>query len=352
MSLETSAKSLVDQVKNAIEHQNPLVIEGGGSKQFYGYPPPDELPRLSTAEHTGVIDYAPDELMMRVRAGTPLSEINQLLRENNQFLAFEPPEFNHKTTIGGVIASGLSGPRRPFAGSVRDFVLGVTLITGSGDVLSFGGQVMKNVAGYDVSRLVTGAMGTLGVILDVSLKVLPAPELERSVVRSVKVEDFQSVMLSIRKNLPLSAVAHENGLLRLRVSGSEIAVEEAMLELGGEETGNEYWDRLNTLTHFTASKELWRVSLKPTSKLYLDEAALIDWGGGLRWMVDPVKDVREILKNEDGHATLVKHQVKEGIPGVEVFQPLGQPLQAIHQRLKSRFDPLGIFNPGRMYQDL
>jgi glycolate oxidase FAD binding subunit len=350
MSLETSVKSLVDQVKDAIEHQNPLVIEGGGSKNFYGYAPPDELPKLGVAEHRGVIDYAPDELMIRVKAGTPLSEINQLLGENNQFLAFEPPEFTPKTTIGGVIASGLSGPRRPYTGSVRDYVLGVTLITGSGDVLSFGGQVMKNVAGYDVSRLVTGAMGTLGVILDVSLKVLPAPELERTVVRPVLVEDFQSVMLSIRKNLPLSAVAHENGLLRLRVSGSAIAVEEAMLELGGEETGNEYWDRLNTLVHFTASKELWRVSLKPTSKLYLNEAAVVDWGGGLRWMVDPVKDVREILKNEDGHATLVKHQVKEGIPAAEIFQPLGQTLQGIHQRLKNRFDPLGIFNPGRMYQ--
>jgi glycolate oxidase FAD binding subunit len=348
MSLETSVKSLVDQVKDAIEHQNPLVIEGGGSKKFYGYLPPDELPKLSVSEHRGVIDYAPDELMIRVRAGTPLSEINQLLAENNQFLAFEPPEFTPKTTIGGVIASGLSGPRRPYSGSVMDYVLGVTLITGSGDVLSFGGQVMKNVAGYDVSRLVTGAMGTLGVILDVSLKVLPAPELERTVVRSARVEDFQSVMLSIRKNLPLSAVAHENGLLRLRVSGSAIAVEEAMLELGGEETGNEYWDRLNTLTHFTASKELWRVSLKPTSKLYLNEAAVIDWGGGLRWIVDPVKDVRGILKNEDGHATLVKHPVQTS--GVEIFQPLGQPLQGIHQRLKSRFDPLGIFNPGRMYQ--
>ena len=121
-----------------------------------------------------------------------------------------------------------------------------------------------------------------------------------------------------------------------------------MLELGGEETGNEYWDRLNTLAHFTGSKALWRVSLKPTSRLYLDEAAVIDWGGGLRWIVDPEWEVREILKNEDGHATLVKHPVK---PAVEIFQPLGQPLQGIHQRLKNRFDPLGIFNPGRMYQD-
>ena len=289
MALETSAQSLVDQVKDAIEHKNPLVIEGGGSKKFYGYPSPDELPKLSIAEHKGVIDYAPDELMLRVRAGTPLSEINQLLRENNQFLAFEPPEFNHKTTIGGVIATGLSGPRRPYAGSVRDFVLGVTLITGSGDVLSFGGQVMKNVAGYDVSRLVAGAMGTLGVILDVSLKVLPAPELERSIARAVPVEDFQGFMLSIRKNMPLSAAAHENGLLRLRVSGSKTAVETAMLELEGEETGNEYWDRLNRLTHFTGSNELWRVSLRPGSRLFLDEAVIIDWGGGLRWMIDPAE---------------------------------------------------------------
>lgn len=351
MAPETSSESLVEQVKDAIEHRSPLVIEGGGSKKFYGYPAPDELPKLSIAQYKGVIDYAPDELMMRVRAGTPLSEINHLLRENNQFLAFEPPEFNHQTTIGGVIASGLSGPRRPYAGSVRDFVLGVTLITGSGDVLSFGGQVMKNVAGYDVSRLVTGAMGTLGVILDVSLKVLPAPEIEKSVIKPLAAEQFLPYMQSIRKNMPLSAAALGDGLLRLRVSGSKSAVEAAMLELEGEETGNEYWDQLNTLRHFTGSNELWRVSLRPTSRLFLDEAVIIDWGGGLRWMVDPDDDVREKLQNEDGHATLVKHHVKVGSPGVEVFQPLGQPLLGIHQRLKNRFDPMGIFNPGRMYQD-
>ncbi len=352
MTFEPSVKLLVEQVKNAIAQKEQLIIEGGGSKKFYGYPPSSDLPVLSMIGHAGVIDYAPDELMIHVRAGTPLNDINQLLRENKQFLAFEPPGFNHKTTIGGIIASGLSGPRRPYAGSVRDFVLGVTLITGTGDVLSFGGQVMKNVAGYDVSRLVTGAMGTLGVILDVSLKVLPAPETERSVARSIPVDGLQSYMQSIRNNLPLSAVAHQDGILRLRVSGSEVAVDAALLELEGEETGNEYWNELNILSDFRGQKELWRVSVMPGSQLFLSSAVAIDWGGGIRWIADPEENLREQLDNEDGHATLFKHHIDEGGAHVEIFQPLTQPLLGIHQRLKKQFDPIGIFNPGRMYKDL
>ena len=352
MTFEPSVKLLVEQVKNAIAQKEQLIIEGGGSKKFYGYPPSSDLPVLSMIGHAGVIDYAPDELMIHVRAGTPLNDINQLLRENKQFLAFEPPGFNHKTTIGGIIASGLSGPRRPYAGSVRDFVLGVTLITGTGDVLSFGGQVMKNVAGYDVSRLVTGAMGTLGVILDVSLKVLPAPETERTVTRSIPVDGFQSYMQSIRNNLPLSAVAHQDGILRLRVSGSEVAVDAALLELEGEETGNEYWNELNTLSGFRGQKELWRISVIPGSQLFLSSAVAIDWGGGIRWIADPEENLREQLDNEDGHATLFKHNIDEGGAHVEIFQPLTQPLLGIHQRLKKQFDPIGIFNPGRMYKDL
>ncbi len=363
-TLETSEKSLVEQVEFSIAHRQPLVIEGGGSKNFYGHQPSEDLPILSVAGHRGVIDYAPDELMIRVRAGTPLSEVNQLLKENSQFLAFEPPDFGRKTTIGGVVASGLSGPRRPYAGSVRDYVLGVTLITGSGNVLSFGGQVMKNVAGYDVSRLVTGAMGTLGVILDVSLKVLPAPEAESSVAKTLPAEEFPAFLRTLRKNIPLSAAAYQNGVARLRVSGSRVAVDAALLEFEAEKTVNEYWDRLNTLVDFGATKELWRISLVPASPLFLDEAAVIDWGGGVRWLVNPGDNPRKLLAGEDGHATLFKRSVSKGTKesvesagdttgsAVELFHPLGQPLLGIHQRLKNHFDPAAIFNPGRMYQGL
>jgi glycolate oxidase FAD binding subunit len=345
-------ESLLLRVKEAIGHQSPLVIKGGGSKRFYGYPPSKEMDRLDTGEHQGVIDYAPEELVIRVRAGTRLSEINRLLSDNRQLLAFEPPDFEANATIGGVIASGLSGPRRPWAGSARDFVLGVSLITGKGEVLEFGGQVMKNVAGYDVSRLLTGSLGTLGVILDVSLKVLPAPEVEITRVLAIARHEFQSQLQSMHRNLPLSAAAYRDGHLNVRLSGSEAAVKAAREKIGGEETDNSIWDELNTLGCFRDTKNLWRVSVAPASGLFLDDAAVIDWGGGIRWLADPEFDPREALADEDGHATLMKYDDEILSSGIEIFQPLSEPLLGIHRRLKHEFDPAGIFNPGRMYRDI
>lgn len=344
--------SLLATVQHAIEHRSPLQIKGGESKQFYGYPATAETDSLDMAEHQGVMDYSPDELVIRVRAGSRLSDINRLLRDNGQMLPFEPPGFSGETTIGGVIASGLSGPRRPWAGSARDFVLGVTLITGQGEMLEFGGQVMKNVAGYDVSRLVTGSMGTLGVILDVSLKVLPAPELEVTRVIEITRQDFQSHLRSIQRDIPLSAASHQDGLLSLRLSGSEAAVEAARKITGGEETGNDGWDQLNKLACFADIDNLWRISLAPASSLFLNEALLIDWGGGIRWLADPGYDPREVLTGEDGHATLMKYDVETLASGIGIFQPLSEPLLGIHQRLKHQFDPAGIFNPGKMYREI
>lgn len=344
-------ESLVEQVKEATDRGIPLVIEGGGSKNFYGYPQSVDLQRLYTTGHRGVIDYSPDELVIHVRAGTPLSEVKQLVADNRQMLAFEPPDFGANATIGGVVACGLSGPRRPYTGAVRDFVLGVTMITGSAEVLNFGGQVMKNVAGYDVSRLVTGALGTLGVILDVSLKVLPAPELE--VTRTIRVarDGFQSLLQSMSRKLPISAAAHEQGTLSVRVSGSELAVKEALKELAGEEQENAYWDQLNNLEHFTEARQLWRVSVAPGSGAWLQEAALVDWGGGLRWIVDPTVCPGTIASGE-GQVTLMKYDLASLDRELDIFQPLGEPLAGIHQRLKRQFDPAGIFNPGRMYRDI
>jgi glycolate oxidase FAD binding subunit len=347
-----STDSLLARVRHAIEHRSPLLIEGGGSKRFYGYPATSDSDRLDMAAHQGVIDYSPDELVIRVRAGTLLSDINRLLRDNGQMLPFEPPGFTRATTIGGVIASGLSGPRRPWAGSARDFVLGVKLITGRGEALEFGGQVMKNVAGYDVSRLVTGSLGTLGVILDVSLKVLPAPELEVTRVLAIKRQEFQSHLQSIQRQIPLSAASHQDGYLKLRLSGSEAAVNAATKITGGEETGNDGWNELNELTCFTGINNLWRVSVAPASKLFLDEAVVIDWGGGVRWLADPGYDPREALSVEDGHATLMKYDTEMLVSGMDIFQPLSEPLLGIHQRLKQQFDPAGIFNPGRMYREI
>jgi len=356
MKSEDLSTSLQEQVRTAIENQTPLAIEGGGSKSFYGYPPSAELGRLDVSSHRGVIDYEPAELVLRARAGTRLSEINRVLGDNNQLLPFEPPDFDGSATIGGVIASGLSGPRRPYAGSARDFVLGVTLITGDGAILEFGGQVMKNVAGYDVSRLLTGSMGTLGVILDVSLKVLPAPEVE--VTRSVAVsrQEFQARLQSMQRSMPLSAAAFQDGCLRVRLSGSEVAVSTAAQNMGGEEADNAYWGKLNTLECFAGVENLWRVSVAPASRLFLgdadDGAAVIDWGGGIRWLTDPGYAPRELLAAEDGHATLMKYDQESLSSGIDIFQPLPEPLLGIHKKLKQQFDPTGIFNPGRMYRDI
>jgi len=352
MHSKDQSKSLQTQVLAAINQQSPLTIKGGGSKSFYGYPPSSDLDRLNVSGHRGVIDYEPAELVLRVRAGTPLSEINQLLAENNQLLPFEPPDFESKATIGGVIASGLSGPRRPYAGSARDFVLGVCLITGRGDILEFGGQVMKNVAGYDVSRLLTGSLGTLGVILDVSLKVLPAPEVETTRAIAVSRQEFQALLQSMQRKMPISAAAFEDGYLNVRLSGSEAAVNAAVQKIDGDETDKSYWDNLNTLACFSEFRYLWRVSVAPASQLFLEDATVIDWGGGIRWLADPACDPRQALAGKDGHATLMKFDEESLLSGIEIFQALTEPLLSIHQKLKQQFDPVGIFNPGRMYRDI
>jgi glycolate oxidase FAD binding subunit len=344
-------ESLRAEVKDAHASNRPLVIEGHASKSFYGFPQPRDRQRLNIGGHLGIVDYAPEELVIRARAGTPLSEVNRLLGKNRQLLAFEPPDFEADSTIGGVIASGLSGPRRPYAGSARDFVLGVKLITGTGDVLEFGGQVMKNVAGYDVSRLVTGALGTLGVILDVSLKVLPAPETETSRAITCSRDDFQARLQPMARNFPLSAAAWHDGHLKVRFSGSEAAVGAAIKNMGGEEIEPGFWSQLNTFECFSQARELWRVSVAPASGLFLEEAEIIDWGGGVRWLVDPDFDPRNRLADKDGHATLVKTTRDPLESGVEIFQPLTEPVLGIHRGLKKRFDPAGIFNPDRMYRD-
>jgi len=343
---------LVDQVESAMASKRPLVIESGGSKNFYGLPQPQEMDRICISAHSGIIDYAPDELVITARAGTLLSDICQLLKDNNQILAFEPPDFENRSTIGGVVASGLSGPRRPYAGAVRDHVLGVRLLTGSGKVLTFGGQVMKNVAGYDVSRLVVGAMGTLGLILDVSLKTLPAPEVERTYSIPTTILKFQKQLQAMSLSFPLSASMFDQDNLLMRLSGSEVAVTRAASELAGDEIDGCCWDKVNSLNRFDGVTNLWRISVAPASQLFLAESALIDWGGGLRWLADPDVDPREIISSEDGHATLMKYLPESLAPDLEVFQPLSGPVLEIQQRLKRQFDPHGIFNPGRMYRGL
>ncbi len=324
------------EVSHALADGIPLWIRGGNSKAFYGNPAVAACRELDTQSHTGVIDYVPEELMIRVRSGTPLFEVQKLLDENGQMLPFEPPDFGGKATIGGVVAAGLSGPRRPWSGAVRDFVLGVTLLTGQAKVLSFGGQVMKNVAGYDVSRLVVGAMGTLGLILDISLKVLPRPESE--VTLRVCPDDFRyRINKLFGASIGLSAHAYLEKNLYIRVNNRS--------GIDGDKVDNSLWHEINNhqLPVLQHGQNLWRISVPQSASEYLTQASVIEWGGALRWVADPTDDPHQIITT--GHATLFR---SSDVMQRNRFHPLDPVVARIHRNLKQHFDPRGIFNPDRL----
>ena len=335
-------KEISDRVKQATANQEPLRIVGGNSKRFLGRNL-DHLPQVVTRFLSGVVHYEPAELVIQVQAGTPLREVHELLDSNHQMLAFEPPIFDGNATIGGVVSTGISGSRRPYAGSVRDFVLGVNLISGQGDELSFGGQVMKNVAGYDVSRLVTGAMGCLGVVTEVSLKVLPKPAAEETRAIETSAMDALNKMTDLRRRSSLvSATAYHQGRLNVRFSGAEKSVSRAAQKFGGEQVHSRLWQEIDSLKLFDDGHELWRISQTPCSLNFLEEAVLIDWAGGQRWLLDPGSNPRVNL--QDGHATLIR-----GNSTNDKFQPLTGLSLNIHQALKKQFDPAGILNPHKMF---
>lgn len=347
-------KQLQQQVEAAIADKTPLSIIGGNSKASYGYP--HQGSPLNVAGHQGITHYEPTELVLSARAGTSLEEIEHTLNRNNQMLAFEPPHFGPGATIGGTIACNLSGPRRPYMGSARDFLLGTKIINGKAEVLRFGGEVMKNVAGYDVSRLMCGAMGTLGILLEVSLKVLPRPALEKTLVTETSADTAIRIMNQWSgKPLPISASAWADNRLYVRLSGTADAVQSACKHINGEilEGANEFWHRLGEqqLPFFNTKAPLWRLSLPPTSDmLNLTGPCLIEWGGGLRWIISdaPAEGIFAAAVAAGGHASLFAG----GDRGQHVFQPLHPGLLAVHRNLKQSFDPQGIFNRGRMYQDL
>ncbi len=343
----------IEKIQHAAAHQQPLVIRGSGSKNFYGGA--SQGTTLDVSGYSGIIDYAPSELVITARAGTPLKEIEQALSAQNQMLAFEPPHFGENAALGGCIASGLSGPRRPYSGAVRDFVLGVNMLDGRGQQLKFGGQVMKNVAGYDVSRLMTGSLGTLGVLLEVSLKVLPLP----AATLSLRFElDEQNAIERMNKlagqSLPVSASCWHSGLLTLRLEGTARAVQAAHDKIGGElvSDGTEFWQRLreHQAIFFQSATPLWRLSLPGTAApIKLAGTSLIEWGGALRWLHSdaPANEIRSFIASAGGQATLFRG----GDKNVGVFHPLPPALLEIQKRIKHTFDPHRIFNLRRMFTE-
>jgi glycolate oxidase FAD binding subunit len=343
-------EAFAEAIQKAGSDGNSIQIMGGGSKSFLGYIP-EGLQVLTTQPYTGVLDYHPAELIVRVKAGTPVSTLTGLLQSEGQMLAFDPPVHEPGSTIGGVIGAGLSGSARPYRGAARDHLLGVGLVLHDGAYCEFGGQVMKNVAGYDVSRLVCGAYGTLGLMADLSLKVVPAPELEKTITRECSVDEARETIKSLANRVsPLSASCYSGGTLSIRLSGSELAVKETEKVLEGAEADNSFWDQLDAqkLPAFQDASDIWRLSTEPDEPLFEYDFSIVDWGFAQRWLLDPTSDPRDGYEGS-GHWTRVR--CDKGGFQAEVFQPLSELELALHRRLKSTFDPGGIFNPGRMYRE-
>jgi len=351
---------LCEQVQAARDNNTPLSIIGGNTKAFYGEPnPPGET--LDMSNYRGILSYEPSELVITARAGTRVQEIEATLAEKGQMLAFEPPRFGAEGTLGGAIASGLSGPRRMAVGSTSDFVLGARLLDSKGNLMAFGGEVMKNVAGYDVSRLLTGSMGSLGPIVELSVKVLPLPEYECTHELALDLPTALATMNDWRAQpLPISATAwvrteagQKAGILRVRLSGSQAAVNAAESVIGGEvleaAPAKEFWDSLRDQKHAVfAQRPLWRLSVPPTTPDLALGESLVEWNGGLRWVASdlPAAALRQTAQDAGGHATLYRY---DNLPAeTTVFHPLSAVIDTINQRLMEQLDPAGIFRPGRL----
>jgi glycolate oxidase FAD binding subunit len=354
---------LIDRVASATAAGAQLCIRGGGTKAFYGEAAQGET--LDTRELDGISSYEPSELVVTARCGTSVAALESALAEQGQCLAFEPPHFAPGGTVGGMVASGLSGPARAAAGPLRDAVLGATILTGRNEVLTFGGQVMKNVAGYDVARLMAGAMGILGVILEVSLKVLPLAAASATLrFHMDEAEALARLNQWGGQALPLNASAWWDGTLVIRLRGAVAAVNAAKVSLGGEsldaDLARAFWDGLRhhtdeyfvrALVEVDSGGALWRLSVPQTAPaLTLAGEQLIEWGGAQRWLRSamPAGVVRDAAARVGGHATLFRARGKEA----GAFAPLRAPLDRIHRDLKKSFDPSGIFNPGRLYPGL
>ncbi|MGF6350019.1 glycolate oxidase subunit GlcE [Variovorax sp. W2I14] len=362
--MDSALHQIAERIRAAAAGATPLCIRGGGTKDFYGEALQGDI--LDTTALTGITSYEPSELVVTVRAGTPLAELDAALAGKGQCLPFEPPHFGSGGTVGGMVAAGLSGPARASVGAVRDYVLGATLVNGRGDVLSFGGQVMKNVAGYDVSRVLAGSLGTLGVIAEVSLKVLPIAPAEATLEFACSQADALRLLNEWGgRPLPLNASCwfeHGGaGALYLRLRGAVAAVEAACTHLGGERKDDARaaadWQALRDqpLPWFDTSDgtdALWRLSVPQTAPvLAIDgNAPLIEWHGGQRWYKarpDQAARIREAAHAAGGHATLFRTPVSN----IPRFDAMSAPIARIHRALMQEFDPHRIFNRGRLFAD-
>jgi len=356
--MNISRQFLADRIADAYESRTQLQILGGGSKSFLGNQRSETpLDFIDCSEYSGVVDYRRDELMIRVNAGTSLVEVEDLLAKNGQVLPFEPPHFKGSATIGGVVAAGLSGPARPYRGSVRDYVLGVSFIDGRGIAYEMGGQVMKNVAGYDVSRLMVGSLGEMGLICDVSFKVLPAEQTSATFVFNASgreaVKEFQHLQ---RSGLPVTGSAWLDGCAWVRIGGSAQTVVHAASRVKGdridEDASVDFWRDLKNqqLEVFEGSGALWRVSVEPGSMAMIDDAQVIEWGGGIRWLSEPTFNPR--LKT-DPHAVSLFRRGTRGSSAqiVEPYQYLCGAVLELNKKLKRQFDPASILNPGRLLEN-
>jgi glycolate oxidase FAD binding subunit len=355
MSGELAAE-WAERIRAAAARGAALCLRGGGSKDFYGNAPAGEI--FGTTGHAGIVAYEPTELVVTARCGTPLVDLERALAGRGQMLAFEPPHFGENATVGGCVSAGLSGPRRASAGACRDHVLGVRLIDGRGRTLSFGGQVMKNVAGYDVSRLIAGSLGTLGVILEASLKVMPLPERERTIVRAMtQAEAIDALSWLAGQSYPVSASAWVDDALYLRLSGAEHVLAPAAARLGGdalsESEASAFWLDLREQRSrfFMKADRLWRLSIRPTEEpIGLDGSWMLEWHGALRWLRSdaPEAEVRAAARRAGGHATLFR----SAAPRTAVFTLPGATELRIMRGVKEALDPAGIFSPGRLFPEL
>ncbi len=349
-------ESFAERIREAAAQRKPLRLRGGGSKDFYGNAPRGEI--LDTRSHSGIASYEPTELVVTARCGTRLSDLEKALEENQQCLPFEPPHFGPEATVGGCVAAGLSGPRRAAAGALRDFVLGVQIVDGRGQALVFGGQVMKNVAGYDVSRLLAGSLGTLGLIAEVSLKLAPRPPVEATLRLELPLgRALEAMNRWAGQPLPVSATAWHDGELTVRLAGAQAAVRAGAAKIGGAAVdpaaAAAFWTgiREHRDGFFAGGEPLWRLALPSAAQpLELEGRQLVEWGGAQRWLRSsaPAAAVRDAAQRAGGHATLFRAADK----AAGCFTPLDPARARLHRELKAQFDPAGIFNPGRLYPEL